>query len=86
MAQEHLELAKRQRYYYKDKVAASKSAIDQLPSNKLVTLSYRFDHAQRIHYPSRPQNQGPPFTLKLHVSVAYLEYVMKVVATTKFFN
>ena len=37
MAQEHLYLAKRQRYYYKDKVAASKSAIDQQPSNKSVT-------------------------------------------------
>ena len=78
MAQEHLELAKRQRYYYKDKVAASRSAIDQQPSNKSVTLSYSFDHAQQIHYPSRPQNPGPLY-FKTPCKCG-LEYVMKVIA------
>ena len=59
LAQEHLEVAKRQRLYYNQKIIASKSAIDQVPSNKSVTLSYSFDHAQQIYHPSRPQNPGP---------------------------
>ena len=58
LAQQHLEVAKKQRHYYRDKVAASKSAMEQLKSSKSVTLSYSFDHAQQIHYPSRPQNPG----------------------------
>lgn len=41
-AQKHLELAKKQRHYYNDKVAACKLAIEELPNNKSVTLSYSF--------------------------------------------
>lgn len=59
MTQQHLESAKKQRHYYKDRVTASKSAIKDVQTCKTVTLSYSFDHAQQIHYPSRPQNPGP---------------------------
>ena len=58
LAQEHLNCAKRERHYYREKVASSKSSVLKLPHDKSVTLSYSFDHAQQIHYPSRPQNPG----------------------------
>ena len=58
LAQEHLNCAKRERHYYRNKVASSKSAVIKLPHDKSVTLSYSFDHAKQIHYPSRPQNPG----------------------------
>ena len=60
-AQQHLDCAKKQRSYYREKVTSSKSAVKELQCGKsvIVSLSYSFDHAQQIHYPSHPQQPGP---------------------------
>ena len=79
LAQEHLELAKRQRHYYNDKVAANKSAISQLSNNKSVTLCYSLITLSKFIIPVIHKIQDV-FTLKLHVNVEYLEYVKKAVA------
>ena len=58
--QEHLDTAKKQRQYYREKVASSKSVLKSNQGDKSsVTLSYSFDHAQQVHYPSHPQKPGP---------------------------
>ena len=41
----------------RDKVSSSKLAVTQLQNSS--TLNYSFDHAQQVHFPSRPQNPGP---------------------------
>ena len=55
-AEEHLGCAKKQRCYYRKQVDESK---DSVKSGTLKTLSYSFDHAQQVHYPSNPQQPGP---------------------------
>ena len=61
-----LERAKIQRNYYREQVKSSKLTMEKItaqegnqPANK-ITLSYSFDHTQRVHYPSNPQQPGPP--------------------------
>ena len=55
-AQEHLECAKGQRHYYRKQVEES---VKNLEDHSLASLSYSFDHAQQVHYPSNPQQPGP---------------------------
>ena len=76
LAQEHLNCAKRERHYYRNKVASSKSAVIKLPHDKSVTLSYSFDHAHKSIILVVLKTQVS-FILKLHTSVGFLEYVMK---------
>ena len=63
-AQEHLKFAKLQRAYYNECVKSSQSNTDKVqsgeqPMAKVLSLSYSFDHAQQLHYPSKPLQPGP---------------------------
>ena len=65
-AQEHLKSAKLQRAYYNECVKSSQSSIDKVqsgeqPMTKMLSLSYSFDHAQQLHYLSKPLQPGPLF-------------------------
>ena len=55
-AQEHLNYAKKQRGYYRKQIEESKKNIE---NGTITSLSYSFDHAQQVHYPSNPQQPGP---------------------------
>ena len=57
-AEQHLEKAKLQRDYYRKQVDSSK---DSVKKGTLNCLSYSFDHAQQVHYPSNPQQPGPMY-------------------------
>lgn len=60
-AQYHLEFAKKQRTYYREKVKESKE-FQLAPSQskpQSAMLSYSFDYAQQVHYPSNPLQPGP---------------------------
>ena len=64
-AQQHLERAKIQRNYYREQVKSSKLTMEKITAQEgnlhanTITLSYSFDHAQQVHYPSNPQQPGP---------------------------
>ena len=63
-AQDHLKSAKLQRAYYNESVKSSKSSMEKVQLGKqsiteMLSLSYSFDHAQQIHYPSNPLQPGP---------------------------
>lgn len=58
-AQQHLECAKVQRNHYRECVKSSKQNIVDAHKLPALTLSYSFDHAQQVHYPSNPQQPGP---------------------------
>ena len=55
-ADEHLAKAKIQREHYRKQVESSKESINK---GTVHCLSYSFDHAQQVHYPSNPQQPGP---------------------------
>ena len=55
-AEQHLKCAKLQRAYYQKQVQKSKEGVK---NGTLASLSYSFDHAQQVHYPSNPQQPGP---------------------------
>ena len=55
-AEEHLKCAKKQRCHYQKQVQESQENIKNCT---LASLSYSFDHAQQVHYPSNPQQPGP---------------------------
>jgi hypothetical protein len=80
-AQDHLKSAKLQRAYYKEGVMSSKVSMEKVRIGEqtivqVLSLSYSFDHAQQIHYPSNPLQPGPLF-LKLQENVGCLVYVLK---------
>ena len=58
IAEKHLvnDCAKKQRCYYRKQVEESK---DNVKNGTLKSLSYSFDHAQQVHFPSNPQQPGP---------------------------
>ena len=63
-AQQHLECAKTQRNHYREQVKSSRLAVEEIQADQwvkvlAVSLSYSFDHAQQVHYPSNPQQPGP---------------------------
>ena len=64
-AQQHLECAKTQREFYRERAKSSKVAMEQIGALKdnqhanSILLSYSFDHAQQVFYPSNPQQPGP---------------------------
>ena len=63
-AQDHLKSAKLQRAYHNESVKSSKPSMEKVRLGKqsiteVLSLSYSFDHAQQIHYPSNPLQPGP---------------------------
>ena len=55
------------RNYYRKQVQSSQERIKALtdnqgqPNSLAISLTYSFDHAQQVHYPSNPQQPGPLF-------------------------
>ena len=66
-AEAHLQCAKKQQNYYRQQVKLSKEHVKKLAENPVdstslsISLTYSFDHAQQVHYPSNPQQPGPLF-------------------------
>ena len=78
-AKAHVDLAEKERRFYKEQCRTSKEAlerdfvradgsvdvppIDVPPCSRNTTLHISFDFAQQVHYPSNPLQPGPIYFL-----------------------
>jgi hypothetical protein len=69
-SRQHLELAKRERQYYKDVIAQTRQSIEgmqlvngQPPCSGDFDIHLSFDMAQQVHIPSNPLQPGPLYFL-----------------------
>ena len=87
-AEAHLQCAKKQQNYYRQQVKLSKEHVKKLAENPVdstslsISLTYSFDHAQQVHYPSNPQ-QPSPLLFKTTRNVGFLVFALRGVTCPK---